>query len=124
MTLAFSEASMKSKQMEDQRLAKWDAKTLTIGNKFLVGLRVTTGSFGEVRLGRSIQTGEDVIIKMEPLVTQVPTLLQEYRFYNMLGFVQGKLQVIVTTDVCSHVMHYRLFVDVCVYIIFQNCQNF
>lgn len=88
--LTFSEASMKSKQMEDQRCTKWDSKILTVGNKYLVGLRVTAGSFGEVRLGRSMQTEEDVIIKLEPLVSPVPTLLQEYRFYNMLGFVQGK----------------------------------
>lgn len=88
--LPCSEESIKSKQLEDQRLGNWDTSLMRISNKFLVGTRVSTGTFGEVRLGKSLQTDEDVIVKLELLGSKVPTLIQEYRFYNKLGFANGK----------------------------------
>lgn len=72
---------------------------LIIANKFRVGLKIATGSFGEVRLGKCIQTAEDVIIKLEPLDTKVPTLLLEYKFYSMLGMQTGKW---VSFDRCGY----------------------
>lgn len=86
----YSEASMQSKQMEDLRYSRYDPDALIIENKFIVGVRIATGSFGQVRLGKSIQTEEDVIVKMEKLGAHVPTLLQEYKFYNMLGSANGE----------------------------------
>lgn len=87
---AYSFTSMKSKQLMHMRSMSAKQNVLTIGNQFKVGLKIATGSFGEVRLGKCIQSGEDVIIKLEPMNTKVPTLLLEYRFYSMLGMQTGE----------------------------------
>lgn len=87
---AFSETSIKSKELLHMRSISAKRGVLTVGDRFNVGLKIATGSFGVVKLGKSIQSGDDVIIKMEPINAQVPSLLLEYKFYSMLQVENGK----------------------------------
>lgn len=64
---------------------------MVVGNRFTVGKKVGHGSFGEIRIGRNIQTNETVVIKLEPMNSKVPTLPLEFRFYNFLSSYIGNL---------------------------------
>ncbi|KAJ6696314.1 CASEIN KINASE 1-LIKE PROTEIN 2 [Salix koriyanagi] len=55
-----------------------------VGNKFRLGRKIGSGSFGEIYLGTSIQTNEEVAIKLENVKTKHPQLLYESRLYKML----------------------------------------
>jgi casein kinase 1 len=55
-----------------------------VGNKFRVGRKIGSGSFGEIYLGTNIQTNEDVAIKLENVKTKNPQLLYESKLYRIL----------------------------------------
>ncbi|KAJ6348275.1 hypothetical protein OIU76_004694 [Salix suchowensis] len=55
-----------------------------VGNKFRLGRKIGSGSFGEIYLGTSIQTNEEVAIKLENVKTKHPQLLYESKLYKML----------------------------------------
>ncbi|PSS07337.1 Casein kinase 1-like protein [Actinidia chinensis var. chinensis] len=55
-----------------------------IGNKFRLGRKIGSGSFGEIYLGTIIQTNEEVAIKLENVKTKHPQLLYESKLYKIL----------------------------------------
>ncbi|CAK9177135.1 unnamed protein product [Ilex paraguariensis] len=55
-----------------------------IGNKFRLGRKIGSGSFGEIYLGTNIQTNEDVAIKLENVKTKHPQLMYESKLYRIL----------------------------------------
>ncbi|KFK40308.1 hypothetical protein AALP_AA3G358100 [Arabis alpina] len=55
-----------------------------IGNKFRLGRKIGSGSFGEIYLGTDIQTNEEVAIKLENVKTPHPQLSYESRIYRVL----------------------------------------
>lgn len=57
-----------------------------IANKYKVGARLGSGSFGSVYRGKNIRTDEDIAIKMEPKTTGL--LANEARIYRYLLSMQ------------------------------------
>ncbi|KAL8048204.1 hypothetical protein ABFS82_07G048800 [Erythranthe guttata] len=55
-----------------------------IGGKYKLGRKIGGGSFGELYLGVSIQTGEEVAVKLEPVKTKHPQLYYESKLYMLL----------------------------------------
>ncbi|XP_023641606.1 casein kinase 1-like protein 5 isoform X2 [Capsella rubella] len=55
-----------------------------IGNKFRLGRKIGSGSFGEIYLGTDVQTNEEVAIKLESVKTAHPQLAYESRIYKVL----------------------------------------
>ncbi|XP_076946516.1 casein kinase 1-like protein 9 [Bidens hawaiensis] len=55
-----------------------------VGGKFKLGRKIGSGSFGELYLGVSIQTGEEVAVKLEPTKTKHPQLHYESKVYMLL----------------------------------------
>jgi casein kinase 1 len=55
-----------------------------IGNRFRVGRKLGSGSFGEIFLGTNVQTNEEVAIKLENVKTKHPQLLYESKLYRIL----------------------------------------
>ncbi|XP_032230390.2 casein kinase I isoform X2 [Nematostella vectensis] len=57
---------------------------LRVGNKYRLGRKIGSGSFGDIYLGTSISTGEEVAIKLECVKTKHPQLHIEAKFYKMM----------------------------------------
>ncbi|KAJ6822981.1 casein kinase 1-like protein 2 isoform X1 [Iris pallida] len=55
-----------------------------VGNKFRLGRKIGSGSFGEIYLGTNIQTNEEVAIKLENVKMKHPQLLYESKLYRIL----------------------------------------
>ncbi|KAH9665019.1 Casein kinase 1-like protein 2 [Citrus sinensis] len=55
-----------------------------VGNKFRLGRKIGSGSFGEIYLGTNIQTNEEVAIKLENVKTKHPQLQYEAKLYKIL----------------------------------------
>ncbi|XP_019191877.1 PREDICTED: casein kinase 1-like protein 1 isoform X2 [Ipomoea nil] len=55
-----------------------------VGNKYRLGRKIGSGSFGEIYLGTNIQTNEEVAIKLENVKTKHPQLLYESKLYRIL----------------------------------------
>ncbi|KAJ4821000.1 casein kinase I [Rhynchospora pubera] len=55
-----------------------------VGNKFRLGRKIGSGSFGEIHLGTNIQNNEEVAIKLESTKTKHPQLLYESKLYRIL----------------------------------------
>ncbi|KAL9228529.1 hypothetical protein vseg_004101 [Gypsophila vaccaria] len=55
-----------------------------VGNKFRLGKKIGSGSFGEIYLGTNVQTSEEVAIKLENVKTKHPQLLYESKLYKIL----------------------------------------
>ncbi|CAN1837056.1 Casein kinase 1-like protein 2 [Linum perenne] len=55
-----------------------------VGNKFRLGRKIGSGSFGEIYLGTNVQTNEEVGIKLENVKTKHPQLLYESKLYKLL----------------------------------------
>ncbi|CAL0327880.1 unnamed protein product [Lupinus luteus] len=55
-----------------------------VGNKFRLGRKIGSGSFGEIYLGTNVQTNEEVAIKLENVKTKYPQLLYESKLYRIL----------------------------------------
>ncbi|GLT55955.1 hypothetical protein SLA2020_290340 [Shorea laevis] len=51
-----------------------------VANKFRLGRKIGSGSFGEIYLGTNIQTNEEVAIKLENVKTKHPQLLYESKY--------------------------------------------
>ncbi|KVH97927.1 Protein kinase, ATP binding site-containing protein, partial [Cynara cardunculus var. scolymus] len=63
-----------------------------VGNKFRLGRKIGSGSFGEIYLGTNIQTNEEVAIKLENIKTKHPQLLYESKLWYG---VEGDYNVLV-----------------------------
>lgn len=57
---------------------------LRVGNKYRLGRKIGSGSFGDIYLGTNISTGEEVAIKLECIKTRHPQLHIESKFYRMM----------------------------------------
>ncbi|PKI36569.1 hypothetical protein CRG98_043037 [Punica granatum] len=55
-----------------------------VGNRFRVGKKIGSGSFGEIYLGTDVKTNEEVAIKLESVKTKPPQLLLESKLYRLL----------------------------------------
>ncbi|XP_071697321.1 casein kinase 1-like protein 2 [Rutidosis leptorrhynchoides] len=55
-----------------------------VANKFRLGRKIGSGSFGEIYLGTNVQTNEEVAIKLENVRTKHPQLLYESKLYRIL----------------------------------------
>ncbi|KAJ0007049.1 hypothetical protein Pint_28980 [Pistacia integerrima] len=55
-----------------------------VGNKFRLGRKIGSGSFGEIYLGTNSQTNEEVAIKLENIKTKHPQLQYESKLYKIL----------------------------------------
>nr|CCC47830.1 putative casein kinase [Trypanosoma vivax Y486] len=58
---------------------------LRVGNRFRVGQKIGSGSFGEIFRGTNVQNGDPVAIKLEQAKTRHPQLAFEARFYRILN---------------------------------------
>ena len=57
---------------------------IRVGRKYRLGKKVGSGSFGDIYLGKHVETGREVAIKLEPSSTRHPQLKYESRLYNLL----------------------------------------
>jgi serine/threonine protein kinase len=57
---------------------------LKIARKFKLGVKLGSGSFGEIYSGVNINTGEEVAIKLEPVRSKHPQLIYESKIYRAL----------------------------------------
>ena len=65
-----------------------------IGNHYLMYLnqKLDHGAFGEIYLGKSLRSNEDVAIKLEPVTNQHPQLFHENKVYNHLNTTIGVMK--------------------------------
>lgn len=61
-----------------------------VGQVFKVGRKIGNGNFGELRLGKNINTNKNVAIKFEKSNTRTPLLQIESKFYKRLQNGEGK----------------------------------
>eukprot|EP01065_Artemidia_motanka_P045609 TRINITY_DN6736_c1_g1_i1.p1 TRINITY_DN6736_c1_g1~~TRINITY_DN6736_c1_g1_i1.p1 ORF type:complete len:335 (+),score=59.95 TRINITY_DN6736_c1_g1_i1:78-1082(+) len=61
------------------------AEQLRVGEKFRLGRKLGSGSFGDVYQGTYVDTGAPVAIKLEPVKTRHPQLIYEARLYKLLN---------------------------------------
>uniref|UniRef100_A0A915IN38 Protein kinase domain-containing protein n=1 Tax=Romanomermis culicivorax TaxID=13658 RepID=A0A915IN38_ROMCU len=57
---------------------------LRIGNRFRLGRKIGSGSFGDIYLGLDVETNEEVAIKLECKNTKHPQLHIESKFYKLM----------------------------------------
>ncbi|XP_003744502.1 casein kinase I [Galendromus occidentalis] len=57
---------------------------LRVGNRYRLGRKIGSGSFGDIYLGTNITTGEEVAIKLECVKTKHPQLHIESKFYKCM----------------------------------------
>eukprot|EP00042_Codosiga_hollandica_P023586 m.94427 g.94427 ORF g.94427 m.94427 type:complete len:385 (+) comp51247_c0_seq1:257-1411(+) len=57
---------------------------LRVGNKYRLGRKIGSGSFGDIYLGTNITNGEEVAIKLESVQTRHPQLQYESKIYKIL----------------------------------------
>lgn len=58
---------------------------IRVGNKYRIGRKIGSGSFGDVHLGTNIVTGEELAIKLESVNARHPQLEYESRVYKSLA---------------------------------------
>ncbi len=63
--------------------------SMIVGGNFKVGRKIGSGNFGELRLGKNIQTNENVAIKFEKANTRTPLLAIENKFYRRVQPAEG-----------------------------------
>jgi len=62
---------------------------LRVGRKFKLGVKIGSGSFGDIYHGVNLTTGEEVAIKLESVRSRHPQLLRETKIYRSLHGVVG-----------------------------------
>ncbi|KAK9473127.1 kinase-like protein [Dipodascopsis tothii] len=58
---------------------------IRIGNKYRIGRKIGSGSFGDIYLGKNVISGEEVAIKLESVHARHPQLEYEARVYKILA---------------------------------------
>ena len=56
---------------------------LRVGQKYRLGKKIGSGSFGDIYLGTNIEDGCEVAIKLESVKTRHPQLLYESKIYRL-----------------------------------------
>eukprot|EP01083_Nonionella_stella_P074675 202645_1 len=68
---------------------QWESdEPVIIGDRYRLGRKVGSGSFGEIYLGTDIESGEKVAMKLEDVALRHPQLQYEFRLYQALADVQ------------------------------------
>ncbi|KAF6038570.1 CSNK1E [Bugula neritina] len=57
---------------------------LRVGNKYRLGRKIGSGSFGDIYLGTDVSTGEEVGVKLECVKLKHPQLHIESKIYRIL----------------------------------------
>ncbi|CAD6185063.1 unnamed protein product [Caenorhabditis auriculariae] len=57
---------------------------LRVGNKFRLGRKIGSGSFGDIYLGQHVQTNEEVAVKLECVKSRHPQLHIESKLYRVM----------------------------------------
>jgi casein kinase 1 len=57
---------------------------LRVGNKYRIGRKIGSGSFGDIYKCNDVTTGEELAVKLEPIKTRHPQLLYEAKLYRVL----------------------------------------
>lgn len=69
-------------------LAQYQSKAapaqLLVANRFIVGKKIANGAFGQLRLGKDSDSGQQVAIKLESINAKIPMLFLEHRFYKVM----------------------------------------
>lgn len=68
---------------------------LRVGRKFKLGVKIGSGSFGDIYHGVNLTTGEEVAIKLESVRSRHPQLLRETKIYRSLHGVGKSLASII-----------------------------
>ncbi|XP_048623494.1 casein kinase 1-like protein 8 isoform X1 [Brassica napus] len=55
-----------------------------VGGKYKLGRKLGSGSFGEIFIGKNVQTGDEVAVKLEPARARHPQLHYESKLYMLL----------------------------------------
>ena len=71
---------------------------LRVGNRFRLGRKIGSGSFGDIYLGQNIQTNEEVAVKLECVKSKHPQLHIEARLYKVMAGGVGIPEVTVSTN--------------------------
>lgn len=61
-----------------------ESNSLMIAGKYIVGIKIGNGSFGDIFLGNNVATGEEIAIKLEEVRSRRPQLLFESKIYRRL----------------------------------------
>ncbi|OXB61124.1 hypothetical protein ASZ78_013687 [Callipepla squamata] len=89
---------------------------LRVGNKYRLGRKIGSGSFGDIYLGTDIVAGEEVAIKLECVKTKHPQLHIESKIYKIMQgggkqtFLLQKLMGIPTIKWCGAEGDYNVMV--------------
>lgn len=59
--------------------------TNIVNERFTLGSKIGSGSFGDIHIGSNIQTGEEVAIKLEPVKAKDPKLMYESKLYKVIA---------------------------------------
>ena len=62
---------------------------LRVGEKYRLGRKIGSGSFGDIYVGCNVTTGNEVAIKLENAQTKHPQLLYEAKIYKLLQNAQA-----------------------------------
>uniref|UniRef100_A0A672L9T8 Protein kinase domain-containing protein n=1 Tax=Sinocyclocheilus grahami TaxID=75366 RepID=A0A672L9T8_SINGR len=71
------------------------AMELRVGNRYRLGRKIGSGSFGDIYLGTDISVGEEVAIKLECVKTKHPQLHIESKIYKMMQGGGNKKGVLI-----------------------------
>ena len=74
-------------------LAQYQSKAspaqLLVANRYVVGKKIANGAFGQLRVGKDNDSGNQVAIKLESINARIPMLFLEHRFYKVSTIIQG-----------------------------------
>lgn len=70
---------------KEMEMSNKRAQDLRVGNKYRIGRKIGSGSFGDIYLGTNIISGEEIAIKLESVKAKHPQLEYEARVYKSLA---------------------------------------
>ena len=76
---------------ESRESTKSNRGEFVVTGKWRLLRKIGSGSFGDIYLGVNITSGEEVAVKLEPVVARHPQLMYESKVYKLL---QVRLKVI------------------------------